>query len=127
MRGVASVHLGADGGLLTARPQVHSPRAPVGVLMPPDVLGHLVHQFQPKRPDELRVMMREVSLSRLEELLRGIACQLCPALAVSDPPVPLVDGQLTFIDMAFVHLACPIEHVAACNPGVHCRHDLTFA
>ena len=32
-------------------------------------------------------MVREVSLSSVEQLLLRIACELRPALAVSDPPV----------------------------------------
>jgi hypothetical protein len=87
--------------------------------MPPDVLGHLVHHVQPKRPEELGVMMREVPLRRLEELLRGVPRELRPAFAVGDPPVPFRDGHLALVDAVSLYLACPIEHVAACSPGLH--------
>ena len=36
-------------------------------------------------------MMREVPLSRIEELLLGIASELRPALTVGDPAGPFVD------------------------------------
>jgi hypothetical protein len=36
-------------------------------------------------------MMSEVTLSRVEELLRRIADESRPALAVGDPAMPLVD------------------------------------
>jgi hypothetical protein len=32
-----------------------------------------VHHFQPQRPQELWMMMREMTLSRVEELLFGLA------------------------------------------------------
>ena len=35
------------------------------------------------------MMVREVPLSRVEEVLLRIACELRPALAVGDPPVSL--------------------------------------
>ena len=60
-------------------------------LVPPDVLGHLMHRGQLQRPEELGVMMGEVSLSRIEQLLLGIASELRPALAESDPSVSVLD------------------------------------
>jgi hypothetical protein len=39
----------------------------------PNVLGHLIHQFQPQRPEELWMVSREVQLGRLIELLLGVA------------------------------------------------------
>jgi hypothetical protein len=53
--------------------------------VPLDVFGHLIHQIQLKRPQELWVMMRDVSLNRLEELCLGPTCELRPALAVGNP------------------------------------------
>ncbi|MBV9838088.1 MAG: hypothetical protein JO156_08215 [Solirubrobacterales bacterium] len=52
--------LWASDGLHAARPLAFS--------VPPDVLGHLLHHIQPQSPQELWVMMREVSLGRVEEL-----------------------------------------------------------
>ena len=59
--------------------------------MPRDVLGHLIDHVQLQRPEELRVMMGDVSLYRLEELLLRTSGELRPALAIRDPPMPLVD------------------------------------
>jgi hypothetical protein len=73
---------GADGGLHTVRPYAF--------LLPPDVLGHLMHHFQLKRPQELWVMMGEMSLSRSEQLLLGVSCELRPAFAESDPTVTVL-------------------------------------
>ena len=44
-----------------------------GVHCPRTFLGHLLHHIQPQRPQELRVMMREVLLGRVEEFLFGVA------------------------------------------------------
>ena len=55
----------AGGGLHTARPEVHAPGGPESFL-PPDVLGHLTHRPWPQRPQELRMVMCEVPLSRYE-------------------------------------------------------------
>ena len=64
-------------------------RPPSGALPPgarrrlraPDVLGHLVHHIQLQRPEELRMMVSEVLLHRIEQLLLGAAGELRPALA----------------------------------------------
>ena len=60
-------------------------------LVPPDVLGHLMHRVQLQCPKKLRVMMGDVSLSSLEQLLLGIACELRPALTEGDPTVSVLD------------------------------------
>jgi DNA-binding SARP family transcriptional activator len=66
-----------------------------GVDCPRTFLGHLKHHVEPYRPQELRVMMSEVSLRRVEELLLGIANELRPTLAVGDPAMHFVDrGQI---------------------------------
>ncbi len=66
-RGVAEMRLGcalwAGGGLHTARPEVHAPGGPES-LLPPDVLGHLTNHSRPQRPQELRMVVCEVPLSR---------------------------------------------------------------
>jgi hypothetical protein len=36
-------------------------------------------------------MMSEVSLRRVEQLLLGVACELRPTLAESNPTVPVLD------------------------------------
>jgi hypothetical protein len=50
-----------------------------------------MHHIQPKCPEKLGVVMREVLLSHVEELLFGITRELRPALAVCDPTWPFVD------------------------------------
>ena len=55
----------APGVPLTGRTVVCGTARPLA-LVPPDVLGHLMHRFQLQRPKELRMMMGEVSLSRGE-------------------------------------------------------------
>ena len=68
--------------------------APQGV----SVLLALQHHVEPHRPEELWVMMCEVSLSRVEELLFGSASELRPALAIRDPTVFFVDrGHLSSV------------------------------
>jgi hypothetical protein len=93
--------------------------------MPFDVLGHLIHQIQLKRPQELWVMMRDVSLNRLEELCLGATCELRPALAVGDPCVPSVDrGSSAPVNAIPRHVACPPDYASLCCPGVHDRQDV---
>jgi hypothetical protein len=71
----------------------------MSVLVPPDVLGHLMHRVQLQCPEELGVMMSEVSLNRLEQLLLGLSCELRPALAVGDPAMSVRDpGHLALVD-----------------------------
>ena len=93
------------------------------VLLPPDVLGHLVHQLQPQRPEELRMVVREVALSSVEQFLMRIACELRPALAISDPPVTVVDrGDSPPIAATRSHLFLrPAENLCVCDPGFHGR------
>ena len=82
--------------------------------MPPDVLGHLTHHPRPQRPQELRMVMCEMTLSRCVELMLVVACELRPALAVGDPPVPSVDSGCEAVVIAVaVHLERPAEGVAA--------------
>jgi hypothetical protein len=50
-----------------------------------------MHHRQLQRPEELRVPMGEVSLSRVEQFLLGIAGELRPTLAKSDPTVSVLD------------------------------------
>jgi hypothetical protein len=70
------------------------------------------------------MMMCEVPLSRVEELLLGIASEARPALAIGDPPVPFRD----FGHLAFVIAACrlperPAEGLGWRCPGFHFRED----
>jgi hypothetical protein len=51
----------------------------------------LEHHFRLQCPQELWVVVCEVSLHRIEELLVRIARELRPALASSDPPLPFAD------------------------------------
>jgi hypothetical protein len=69
-----------------------------GVDCPRTLLGHLLHHVEPYRPEELWVMMSEVSLCRVEELLLRIALQTRPALAKGDSVVLSVDwGHLSSV------------------------------
>jgi len=71
----------------------------MSVLVPPDVLGHLMHRVQLQCPEELGVMMSEVSLNRVEQFLLGVSGELRPALAVSDPAMSVRDpGHLALVD-----------------------------
>jgi hypothetical protein len=67
------------------------PRAPAGASYTSDILGHLKHHIRLQRPEELRMMVREMLLDRGKELLVGAACELRPALAPSDPSLPSAD------------------------------------
>ena len=101
----------AGGGLHTARPYAF--------LVPPDVLGHLMHRVQLKCPKELWVMMGEVSLGRIEQLLLGLSCELRPALAEGDPTIPvLICGRGH--DVTQRCLAAPTRgRRISCGPGDH--------
>ena len=69
-------------------------------------------------------MMGEVSLSGFEQLLLGVAHELRPALAKSNPAMSVLErGHSTFVSLTRFHLARPTEHVGSWNPGVHDRHD----
>jgi hypothetical protein len=54
-------------------------------------------------------MMCEVSLSRVEQLLLGIACELRPTFAERDPSVSVRDCR--HMTVARLHLVRPIEGV----------------
>ena len=65
-------------------------------------------------------MMGEVSLSRIEQLLLGVSCELRPALAVGDPTVAVLDcGHLALVAATLLHLTRPTESVGVWNPGLH--------
>ena len=67
------------------------------------------------------MVVSEVSLSRGKELSLIVACELRPALAVGDPPVPSIDfGRVAVIDATLRTLWLrPSENVAALYLGVH--------
>src|SRR5690242_17117260 len=72
-------------------------------------------------------MMRNVLLSRLEQLMLGATCELRPALAEGDPSMPFVDrGHKSMVVAARLHTARPTEHVGWCNPGVHGQQETPF-
>jgi hypothetical protein len=92
--------------------------------VPSYVLGHLNHHVTPQCPEETWMMVSEVSLSRVEELLFGIAREARPALAICNSSVPFGDGgHVPFIAAAWLDLQRPAEGVGWKCPGVHCRHD----
>ena len=85
---------------------------PHSVLVPPDLLGHLMHRLQLQCPEELGVMMCEVSLDRVEQLLLGSACKLRPAFADDNPPVAVHDfGLITLIVAVWLLLTRPVDLV----------------
>jgi hypothetical protein len=85
---------------------------PHSVLVPHDVLGHLIHRVQLQCPKELGVMMCEVSLDRVEQLLLGSACELRPAFADGDPPVAVRDfGHMALLVAVWLLLVRPTESV----------------
>ena len=59
------------------------------------------------------MMVREVSLRGVEQVLLRIACELRPALAVSDPPVSIRDrGNLPPVDATLRRLVLrPAENI----------------
>ena len=63
----------------------------MGATYTSDVLGHLKHHVRLQCPEELGVVVCEMSLDRGKELFVGTACELRPALTVCDPTVPFVD------------------------------------
>ncbi len=69
------------------------------------------------------MMVREVSLSSVKQALLRIACELRPALAVSDPPVTIGDrGNLPPVGATRRRLVLrPAENVCVCDPGFHWR------
>jgi hypothetical protein len=71
------------------------------------------------------MMMREVSLCRVEQLFLGIAGKLRPALAVSDPSVSVLDrGHVASVCATLLLLRLrPAEHICVCGPGLHVRQD----
>jgi hypothetical protein len=57
-----------------------------------------MHRVQLQCPEELGVMMSEVSLYRFEQFLLGVSCELRPALAVSNPAVSVREpGHMAFV------------------------------
>jgi hypothetical protein len=100
--GEPSETLRANGGL--------QHRPPPQRLVPPDLLGHLMHRVQLQCPEELGVMMCEVSLDRVEQLLLGSACKLRPAFADDNPPVTVHDfGQIPLIVAVSLLLVRPTD------------------
>jgi hypothetical protein len=67
------------------------PRAPAGAAYSYDRLGHLKYHLRLQCPEELGVVMREMSLDGVEELRVGAACELRPALALRHPPLLFAD------------------------------------
>jgi hypothetical protein len=51
----------------------------------------LKHHVGLQCPKELRVVMCEMALDRFKELVVGTACELRPALTLSDPPLLFAD------------------------------------
>jgi hypothetical protein len=84
-----------------------------------------MHQFQPQCPEELWMMVREVSLSRCEQLFLGVASELRPALAVSNPSVAVrAGGHLIPMVATVLRLSLrPAENLFSFgwDPGFHGR------
>jgi hypothetical protein len=58
----------------------------VGATYTSDILGHLKHHIRLQCPQELGMVVREMSLNRLKELFVGPTRELRPALTVGHPP-----------------------------------------
>jgi hypothetical protein len=86
----------------------------------------LLHQILPQRPEELWMMVREVSLDRLEQLIASLADELRPALAFGDSPVSVRDrGHLALILVVQLGLwVRPAENICVGDPGVHCGRQV---
>jgi hypothetical protein len=84
-----------------------------------------MHQLQPQRPEELWMMVREVSLGRFKQLLLRIAGELRPTLAVRDPSVTvLASGHSAAVLVTLLNLRLrPAEYVCVCDPGPHGRDN----
>ena len=109
---------GAGGVCDTARPN----QAPPGACAT-DILGHLQHHLRLQRPQELRMVVCEVSLDRVEELRVGITSELRPALALGDPA-------LAFVDRCHIGHPCPCVRATSLRPAdvllvtpIHGEHD----
>ena len=64
--------LNAKGRAVVCTPPARQALAPPGVrtlVLAPDVLGHLLHQIQPQCPQQLGMVVREMSLGRIEDFL----------------------------------------------------------
>ncbi len=59
--------------------------------MATDILGHLKHHLWLKRPQELWMVVCEVSFDRIEELCVRITRELRPALALGNPALAFAD------------------------------------
>jgi hypothetical protein len=87
-----------------------------------------MHHVQLKRPEELGMVVREMSLCRVEQLFLRIPGELRPALAVSDPPMTILHGGHLAMTTAPIHLgSCPAEDVSVGDPGFHGWNDLSSA
>jgi hypothetical protein len=51
----------------------------------------MCHHLRLQRPEELGMVVCEMSLDRLEQFLIGATCELRPALALDDTSLSLVD------------------------------------
>ena len=79
-----------------------------------------MNHIQSHRPEELRVVMCEVTLSRVEQFLLGTAGESRPALAKGDPAIVFGDrGGRSSVFVAWRHYARPHERVVLCAPGLH--------
>jgi hypothetical protein len=64
-------------------------------------------------------MMSEMSLSRIEQLLLGLSCELRPALTEGDPTVSVLDCGHSH-DLTQLHLVRPNRgRRIVCGPGDH--------
>jgi hypothetical protein len=81
-----------------------------------------MHHIQLQRPEELRMMVREMTLGRIEQLFLRIASELRPALTVGDPPVTIA-GQVPARPTRHHRGLRPAENVCVSDPGFHAWQD----
>jgi hypothetical protein len=81
-----------------------------------------MHHIQLQRPEELWMMVCEMTLGRIEQLFLRISRELRPALAVGNPPVT-ISGQAPVRTARHHRGSRPAENVCISDPGFHARKD----
>jgi hypothetical protein len=81
-----------------------------------------MHHIQLQRPEELWMMVREMTLGRIEQLFLRISRELRPALAIGNPPAT-ISGQAPVRTARHHRGSRPAENVCVSDPGFHARQD----
>jgi hypothetical protein len=79
-----------------------------------------MNHIQSHRPKELRVVMCEVTLCRVEQFQLGTAGESRPTLAIGNPAIVFGDrGDGSSAVVAWRNVALPQERSVLCDPGSH--------